>query len=145
MSNSRRSYASRRRLLSTIKVAALIAGLGLVTVMLEQPPLTASPNPPRASVEQRMHATDSGAPQKSPGPSLEQKIYATDSGDAPLNSRSEPAAPLDTSSLSPEQKMYSTDSGDAPLNSRTEPAISVYFAGRFTLPQGEAEPQPPTF
>jgi len=49
MNRPRRSYGSRRRILTTIKVTALIAALGFVTVMLEQPRLTASPSHPRTS------------------------------------------------------------------------------------------------
>lgn len=52
MTKPRRSYASRRRLLTTIKVAALIAALGFVTLMLEQPRLTASPSHPETSLQQ---------------------------------------------------------------------------------------------
>ncbi len=46
-------------MLVSVKVAALIAALGFVTVMLEQPLLTASP---RASVEQSLYQTDAGGP-----------------------------------------------------------------------------------
>lgn len=60
MSSSRRSYTSRRRLNTTVKVAALIAVLGFVTVMLEQPRLTASPSRSSASIEQSLQSTDSG-------------------------------------------------------------------------------------
>jgi hypothetical protein len=49
MYRPRRSYRSKKRLLTTIKVTALIAALGFVTVMLEQPRLTASPSHPRTS------------------------------------------------------------------------------------------------
>jgi hypothetical protein len=57
MSNARRSYSSRKRLLASVKVAALLAALGFVTVILEQPRLTASPTSPRTSLEQ---LTDAG-------------------------------------------------------------------------------------
>jgi hypothetical protein len=60
MSNPRRSYSSRKRLLASVKVAALLAALGFVTVVLEQPRLTASPTSPRTSVEQ-LYPTDAGA------------------------------------------------------------------------------------
>jgi hypothetical protein len=60
MSKPRRSYSSRQRLLASVKVAALIAALGFVTVMLEQPRLTASPSTPGTSVEQGPHRTDAG-------------------------------------------------------------------------------------
>jgi len=52
MSNSKRTFASRRRLNTTLKFAALIAALGLVTAMLEQPRLTAAPTRP---VEQSLY------------------------------------------------------------------------------------------
>lgn len=54
MSNSKRTFASRRRLNTTLKVAALIAALGLVTMMLERPRLTAAPT---RSVEQSLYQT----------------------------------------------------------------------------------------
>ena len=60
MSNPRRSYSSRKRLLASVKVAALLAALGFVTVMLEQPRLTASPRNPATSVEQSPYRTDAG-------------------------------------------------------------------------------------
>ncbi len=60
MSNPKQSYSSRRRLSASIKVAALIAALGFVTVMLEQPQLTASPSSPRTSIEQSLYPTDAG-------------------------------------------------------------------------------------
>jgi hypothetical protein len=47
-------------LLASVKVAALLAALGFVTVMLEQPGLTAFSNP-RTSIEQSMYPTDSGS------------------------------------------------------------------------------------
>ena len=72
MSNPRRSYSSRKRLLASVKVAALLAALGFVTVVLEQPRLTASPTSPRTSLEQ---------------------LYPTDAGGAPMTrSVSEPAS-----------------------------------------------------
>ena len=72
MTTTRRSYSSRKRLLTSIKVAALLAALGFVTVILEQPRLTASPTSPKTSLEQP---------------------YPTDAGGAPLTrSMSEPAA-----------------------------------------------------
>jgi hypothetical protein len=46
-------------MVTTIKVTALIAALGFVTVMLEQPRLTASPSQTRTSLEQRMVPTNS--------------------------------------------------------------------------------------
>jgi hypothetical protein len=58
MSNSRRSYRSNRRLNTTVKVAALVAALGFVTVMLEQPRLTASPSRSNATIEQSLQPTD---------------------------------------------------------------------------------------
>ena len=45
----------------TVKVAALVAALGFVTVLLEQPRLTASPSYPRTSAEQSLYRTDAGA------------------------------------------------------------------------------------
>ncbi|HWZ72253.1 MAG TPA: hypothetical protein VN326_12380 [Casimicrobiaceae bacterium] len=60
MSKPRRSYSSRKRLLTSVKVAALLAALGFVTVMLEQPRLTASPSNPAKSVEQSPYRTDAG-------------------------------------------------------------------------------------
>ena len=72
MSKSRRSYSSRKRLLASVKVAALLAALGFVTVVLEQPRLTASPTSPKTSIEQ---------------------LYPTDAVGAPMTrSMSEPAA-----------------------------------------------------
>ena len=58
MTKPRRSYASRKRMLTTIKVAALIAALGFVTVMLEQPRLTASPSHPATSLVQPPSSED---------------------------------------------------------------------------------------
>ncbi len=52
MSNSKTSFAYRRRLSNVIKVASLLAALAFVTVVLEQPRLTASPSHPRATAEQ---------------------------------------------------------------------------------------------
>ncbi|MDQ6922530.1 MAG: hypothetical protein M3Z74_00050 [Pseudomonadota bacterium] len=60
MTNSRRSYSSRRRLLASVKVAALLAALGFITVILEQPGLIASPSNSRTSIEQSMYQADSG-------------------------------------------------------------------------------------
>ena len=60
MYKPRRSYASRKRLLASVKVAALLAALGFVTVILEQPGLTASPTSSRTSLEQ-LHPTDAGS------------------------------------------------------------------------------------
>jgi hypothetical protein len=72
MSKLRRSYSTRKRLLASVKVAALLAALGFVTVILEQPGLTASPTSSRASLEQ---------------------LYPTDAGGAPMTrSLSEPTA-----------------------------------------------------
>jgi hypothetical protein len=50
-------FSARRRLNTSIKVAALVAALGFVTVMLEQPGLTASP---RSSVGQSLYLSDLG-------------------------------------------------------------------------------------
>jgi hypothetical protein len=61
MNRSRRSYSSKRRLLAAVKVAALLAALGFITVMLEQPGLIASPSHPKTSIEQSMFPTDSGS------------------------------------------------------------------------------------
>jgi hypothetical protein len=61
MSKPRRSYSSRKRLLASVKVAALLAALGFVTVVLEQPRLTASPTSPSTSLEQS-YPTDVGGP-----------------------------------------------------------------------------------
>jgi hypothetical protein len=47
-------------LLSSVKVAALLAALGFITVMLEQPGLIASPSNSRPSIAQSMYPTDSG-------------------------------------------------------------------------------------
>jgi hypothetical protein len=52
MSRSKLSFSNRRRLNTSIKVAALFSALAFVTVVLEQPRLTAAPNHPRASTEQ---------------------------------------------------------------------------------------------
>ncbi|HXL83276.1 MAG TPA: hypothetical protein VN989_04025 [Casimicrobiaceae bacterium] len=72
MSKPRRSYSSRKQLLASVKIAALLAALGFVTVVLEQPRLTASPTSPRTSLEQ---------------------LYPTDAGGAPMTrSMSEPAS-----------------------------------------------------
>jgi hypothetical protein len=72
MYKPRRSYSSRKRLLASVKVAALLAALGFVTVILEQPGLTASPTSSRTSLEQ---------------------LYPTNGGSAPMSrSMSEPAA-----------------------------------------------------
>jgi hypothetical protein len=62
MYKPRRSYSSRKRLLASVKVAALLAALGFVTVILEQPGLTASPTRSRASLEQLYSADAGGAP-----------------------------------------------------------------------------------
>lgn len=62
MSKPRRPYSSRKRLLTSVKIAALLAALGFVTVMLEQPRLIASPSNPATS-EQSPYRTDAaGAP-----------------------------------------------------------------------------------
>ena len=53
-------------MLVSVKVAALIAALGFVTVMLEQPLLTASPSNTRASVEQSLYQTDAGGAAMTP-------------------------------------------------------------------------------
>jgi len=50
--------SARSRLNTSIKVAALVAALGFVTVMIEQPRLTASPTV--ASVEQSLYWSDVG-------------------------------------------------------------------------------------
>jgi hypothetical protein len=60
MSHSRRSYTSRRRLQTTAKVAALIAALGFVTAMLEQPRLTASPSRASVTVEDSLQTAGRG-------------------------------------------------------------------------------------
>jgi hypothetical protein len=62
MSKPRQSYSSRKRLLASVKVAALLAALGFVTVILEQPRLTASPTGPRTSLEQLYPADADAAP-----------------------------------------------------------------------------------
>ena len=62
MYKPRRSYSSRKRLLASVKVAALLAALGFITVILEQPGLTASPTSSRASLEQLYSADAGGAP-----------------------------------------------------------------------------------
>jgi len=49
-----------RRLSTSIKVAALVAALGFVTVMIEHPRLTASPSSSVASVEQSLYWSDVG-------------------------------------------------------------------------------------
>jgi hypothetical protein len=61
MSKPRRSYSSRKRLLASVKIAAVVAVLGFVTVVLEQPRLTASPSNPETSVQQSPYGTDAGA------------------------------------------------------------------------------------
>jgi hypothetical protein len=61
MSNPRLSYSSRKRLLVSVKVAGLLAALGLVTLVLEQPGLTASPTSPRTSLQESQYPTDAGA------------------------------------------------------------------------------------
>jgi hypothetical protein len=58
MTKPRRSYTSTKRLLTTIKVAALIAALGFVVVMLEQPQLTASTTHPATSLVQPSSSQD---------------------------------------------------------------------------------------
>jgi hypothetical protein len=69
MSKPRRSYSSRKRLLASVKVAALLAALGFVTVILEQPRLTASPSKPGTSIEQSLYRTDpGGAPMSRSAP-----------------------------------------------------------------------------
>ena len=129
MTNSRLSYSSRKRLLATVKVAALLAALGFITVMFEQPGLIASPSNPSTSLEHRTKATNSGdarlvSSKASPG----QSMYSTDSADAPLNSKAEPAA-----------------SGESPLPAPSSENAAVYFPGRFAPPGGEIESLPPTF
>jgi hypothetical protein len=61
MSRSRPSVSRRRRLHTPIKIAALIAALAFVTVVLEQPRLTASPSRPRATAEQRLSPSRSAS------------------------------------------------------------------------------------
>jgi hypothetical protein len=83
MTNSRRSYASRRRLLASVKVAALLAALGFITVILEQPGLIASPSHPKTSIEQSMSPTDSGGAgstrtMSEPAASVESRLPAAD-------------------------------------------------------------------
>jgi hypothetical protein len=83
MTNSRRSYSSRRRLLATVKVAALLAALGFITVILEQPGLIASPSNSRTSIEQSMYPTDSGGAVTTrsvsePAASVESRLPAAD-------------------------------------------------------------------
>ena len=83
MTHSRRSYASRRRLLASVKVAALLAALGFITVILEQPGLIASPSNSRASIEQSMYPTDSGGAAMTrsvsePAASVESRLPAAD-------------------------------------------------------------------
>ncbi|MDQ6917685.1 MAG: hypothetical protein M3023_07685 [Pseudomonadota bacterium] len=56
MRHSRLSFAKRRRLNTAIKVAALFAALAFVTVVLEQPRLTASPKQSQATVEQSLYS-----------------------------------------------------------------------------------------
>jgi hypothetical protein len=128
MNRPRRSYRSRRRLLTAIKVTALVAALGFVTVMLEEPRLTASPRHTSTSLEQRTNPTASVA---------------------------EPVSGFRTS---PAQSMYPTGSGEAPLNAWAEPSLSAsplpapssdnavsYFPSRFAAPGGDVALQPPTF
>ena len=84
MTKSRRSYASRRRLLASVKVAALLAALGFITVMLEQPGLIASPSHPKTSIEQSMYPTDSGGAgmarsMSEPAASVELRLPASES------------------------------------------------------------------
>ena len=83
MTNSRRSYASRRRLLASVKVAALLAALGFITVILEQPGLIASPSNSRTSIEQSMYPTDSGGAvmarsASEPAATVESRLPAAD-------------------------------------------------------------------
>jgi hypothetical protein len=83
MTHSRRSYSSRRRLLSSVKVAALLAALGFITVMLEQPGLIASPSNSRASIRQSIYPTDSGGAVMTrsvpePAASVESRLPAAD-------------------------------------------------------------------
>ena len=83
MTKSRRSYSSRRRLLASVKVAALLAALGFITVILEQPGLIASPSHSRMSIEQSMYPTDSvGAvmtrPVSEPAASVESRLQVAD-------------------------------------------------------------------
>lgn len=83
MTHSRRSYSSRRRLLTAVKVAALLAALGFVTVMLEQPGLIASPSNPKTSIEQSMYPTTSGGAVMTrsvsePAASVESRLPAAD-------------------------------------------------------------------
>ena len=83
MTNSRRSYASKRRLLASVKVAALLAALGFITVILEQPGLIASPGNSRTAIEQSMYPTDSGAAvmtrsMSEPAASVESRLPAAD-------------------------------------------------------------------
>ena len=79
MFKPRRSYSSRKRLLASVKVAALIAALGFVTVMLEQPRLTASPSNPGTAVEQSPHRTDAGG-----APMSRSALQSAASGDSRL-------------------------------------------------------------
>jgi hypothetical protein len=116
-------------MLTTIKVTALIAALGFVTVMLEQPRLTASPSHPGTSLEHRTHGANAAdarltISKASPGPSL----YPTESADAPLNSKAEAAA-----------------SGETPMPAPSSENAAVYFPGRFAPPGGEISSLPPTF
>jgi hypothetical protein len=83
MNHSRRTYSSRRRLLASVKVAALLAALGFITVMLEQPGLIASPGKSRTSIEQGMYPTDSGGAATTrsvpePAASVEPRLPAAD-------------------------------------------------------------------
>lgn len=56
MSHSKLSFAKRRRLNTAIKAAALVAALAFVTVVLEEPRLTASPKQPRETAERSLNA-----------------------------------------------------------------------------------------
>ena len=83
MTNSRRSYSSRRRLLASVKVAALLAALGFITVILEQPGLIASPSNSRPSIGQSMYPTDSSGAVMTrsvsePAASVESRLPAAD-------------------------------------------------------------------
>ena len=128
MIRPRRSYRSRRRLLTTIKVTALIAALGFVTVMLEEPKLTAAPRHASTSLEQRTSPAGSGAaPGNVSRTSPAQSMYSTGSSEAPLNARSEPSSPA------------------APLPAPSSDNAVSYFPSRFAAPDGEVALQPPTF
>jgi hypothetical protein len=87
MSSSKRSYHSKRRLHTTAKLAALIAALGVVTMMLEQPRLSVLPRHSAASIEQSIQsayggaaaaprsASESTAPEESPRASKHLPVY----------------------------------------------------------------------